>query len=106
MSEHRRDTEFLRSLIAFEETEQRRKLEARITQVLNDEQCVRHKAWLMALFTALGGVAFAYGVLLQENLPPGKSWFVIKLIGELDLAALISLVAFVSLLVRYRLKLK
>jgi hypothetical protein len=105
MSEHQRETAFLRHSIVFDDTDERRKLEERIAQVQRDERCVQRAAWLMVLFASLGAAGLAYGALLQENFPYGTSWLVIKLLCELGLASLIPLVALVGLLMVYRRKL-
>ena len=105
MSEHKKETSFLRHILVFDDTDERRKLEEEMAQIRRDERCVQRAASLMALFTALGAVGLAYGVVLQENFPYGTSRFVIKLICELGLASLISLVVFVGLSMAYRKKL-
>ena len=105
MSEHRTETGFQTHSIVFDDGDPRRKLEERIAQVQRDEGCVQRAASLMALFVVLGAVGFGYGAVLEENFPYGQSSFVIKLICEIGLAALISLVAFVGLLLSYRNKL-
>jgi len=105
MSEHPTETGFQTHSIVFDDADPRRKLEERIAQVQRDEGCVQRAASLMALFVVLGAVGFGYGAVLEQNFPYGQSSFVIKLICELGLAALISLVAFVGLLLSYRNKL-
>jgi len=102
VSEHERDTAFLRQCIVYADSTERGKVEERITQVQRDERCVRRAVWVMAHLTALSAVGLGYGVLLQENFPYGKSRFAAKLLCEFGLASLISLVAFVALLMAYR----
>jgi hypothetical protein len=77
-------------------------LEERIAQVQRNDRCVRRAVWFMTLLTALSGAGLAYGAVLQENFPYGKSWFVIKVLCELGLASLICLVAFAGLWMVYR----
>ena len=102
VSEHERDTAFLRQCILYDDSIERGKVEERIAQVQRDERCVRRAAWLMAHLTALSAAGFAYGAVLQDNFLYGESQFVIRLICELGLASLISLVAFMGLLMAYR----
>src|SRR6266850_332477 len=105
MSEHPTEPGFQTHSIVFDDADPRRKLEERIAQIQRDEGCVQRAASMMALFVVLGAVGFGYGAVLEKNFPYGQSSFVINLICELGLAALISLVAFVSLLLSYRNKL-
>lgn len=104
MTEHQRETAFLRHLIVFDNTEQGRKLEKSIVQVQLDERCVKRGAWLMALLALLSAVGLAYGEVLVEDLPFGRARFVLKLICVFGLASLISLAAFVGILMAYRKK--
>jgi hypothetical protein len=105
MSEHQKETAFLRRLIAFDHSKERHKLEEGIAQAQRDGQCVRRAAALMALFTVLGAVGVGYGAVLQENFPYGKSRFVLDILCGLGLASLICLLSFGALMLAYRRKL-
>jgi len=105
MSEHQKETAFLRRLISFDHSDERHKLDEGIIQAQRDGQCVRRAAALMALFTALGAVGVGYGAVLQENFPYGKSRFVLDLLCGLGLASLICLLSFGALMLAYRRKL-
>ena len=105
MSEYQRETAFLRQVIAFDDTDERRHLEQRIKQLKRDERCVQRAALLMALLAALGVAALGYDAVFEDNFGYGTSQLVIKLVCELGLASLISLVAMAGLLVVYRFKL-
>ena len=105
MTEHEKETAFLKQIIVFDDTEEGRKLEARIAQVQCDERCVKRAAGLMILLAALGGAGLAYGAVLQDNFSAGTSHFVIRLLCEIGLASLISLFALSGLLMVYRRKL-
>jgi hypothetical protein len=102
MSEHQRETAFLKSLLTFDDSAERRELEEGIAQVQRDGRCVKRAATLMALLTALGAAGLGYGVVLQENFPYGKSRLVLELLCGLGLTALICLVCFGTLLMVYR----
>jgi hypothetical protein len=102
MSEHEKDLAFLRQCIRYDDAAERCKLEERIAQVQRDDRCVRRAVSLTALLIALGAAGLAYGAVLQDNFPYGKSQLVIKLLCELELAALISLAVFAGLLMAYR----
>lgn len=102
MTEHRKQTAFLRRIIHFDGTDDCRRLEERIAQVERDERCVQRVAWLMALFTLLAVSALAYGAALLENFPYNQARFVIKAICAVGLASVICLAAFLGLLMVYR----
>jgi|SRR5690242_7421348 len=104
MSDHQRETALPGHISILDDTDERRKLEKSIKQVQRDKRCVQRAASLMALFTALSAAGLAYAAILRENFPYGESWFVIKLISELGLASIISLVALVGLWMAYRKK--
>ncbi len=52
MSDHQRETAFLRQCIHYDDTAERHNLDERLTQAQRDERCVRCAVWLMALLTA------------------------------------------------------
>ena len=102
MSEHEKETLFLKRLIRYEDSDDRRKLETRIAQVQRDKRCVQRFASVMALFPLLALAGVAYGAMLQKNFPDDRSYPVIRVLCEVGLASLICLVAFAVLLVGYR----
>ena len=96
MSNHQRETAFLRQCILYDDTTERHRLDARLTQAQRDERCVRCAVWLMALFTALALVGLGYSAVFLADFPQNKSHLPVKLLGALGLASLTSLVAFVG----------
>jgi len=105
VSEHERDTAFLRCCLRYDDSTKRHQLEARIAQVQRNDRCVRRVMWLMALLTLLSGAGLAYSAVLLENFAYGKALLITKLLSEVGLAGLISVVAFVGLLIAYRMEL-
>src|ERR1041385_3925740 len=105
MTEHQKETAFLRYVMAFDDTVERRELEERVMRVESDGRCVQRAAVLMALVSVLVAAALAYGVILEENFPHAASWFVIDLLCGVGLASLISLVVLMGLSMTYRKKL-
>jgi hypothetical protein len=102
MTEHQKETAFLRRMILFGDTKECRKAVEEIAELQRNERCIRRAMLLMTVFAALSSVALSYGEVLQENFPYGMSPFVMALICGIGLAALICLVVFSSLLVAYR----
>ena len=105
MSEHETETAFLRHIILYDDSEERRKLEKSIAQVRRDTHCVQRVASVVALFPLLALAGLAYGALLQENFPYSGSAFVLRVLCVLGLASLICLVGFAGLLTVYLTKL-
>jgi hypothetical protein len=102
MSEHQKETTFLRHVILYADCDEHRRLEENIAQVQRDERCVQRVASVTALFPVLAIASIAYGGILQENFPYNGSGLVFKILCELGLASLICLVAFAGLLMVYR----
>ena len=102
MSDHQRETAFLRQCILYDDTAERHKLDERLTRAQRDERCVRCAAWLMALSTALAIAGLCYSAVLLADFPPNRSHPTVKVFGALGLASLISLLSFVGCWVVYR----
>ncbi len=98
-------TRLLKHPIDPDDTVEHRKLVERIAQIERDERCVQRIVLLTAGVTALAGVSLGYGLILQEDFGIGASSFVARLISEIALALLFSLVGMVGLWLVYRSKL-
>ena len=105
MSEHQRETAFLRHIIRHGESAECRKLEKRIAQVQCDQRCVQRVSAVTALFPLLALAGFGYGGILEESFPYGGSEVIFRLLCVMGLASLICLVVFAGLLALYRLQL-
>jgi len=105
MSEHETETAFLRHIILYDDSEERRKLEKSIAQVHRDTHCVQRVASVTALFPLLAIAGIAYGALLQESFPYNASDLVFRVLCVLGLASLVCLVGFAGLLTVYLRKL-
>jgi hypothetical protein len=105
MSEYQRQTAFLRHIILYDDSQERRTLDKSMAQVQRDERCVRRAAAIAAVIPVLATAGLMYGVILQDNFPDTDSRRIISAICALGLAALICLVAFAGLLMVYRRKL-
>jgi hypothetical protein len=97
MSDHQRETAFLRHCLSFDESPQRQELEEGITRIQRDERCVRSAVWLMAILAALSVAGLGYAAALADNFPYSTPQFVLNAICALGLAALICLLTFVCL---------
>ena len=69
MSDHQRETAFLRQCIHYDDTAERHNLDERLTQAQRDERCVRCAVWLMALLTALAMAGLCYSAVFLADFP-------------------------------------
>lgn len=106
MSEHQKQTAFLRECLLYDDTPDRHKLEERITQIQHDERCVRRAVWLMTLFTALAVAGLCYFVIFLFDYPLNMSQLlthlIAKLLCALALGSLICMLSFIGLGAIYR----
>jgi hypothetical protein len=109
MSDHERETAFLRRCLVYDDTGERHKLEESITQLQRNERCVRRAVWLMVLLAALGMAGLSYSAVFLADYPKNMSRFTAQFIPKvfcaLGLGSMISLLAFVGLGVVHRNKL-
>ena len=101
MSDHQRETAFLRQCIRYDDTEERHRLEERITQIQRDERIVRRAVWLMVVLAALAMAGLGYAAVLMAEYPLNVSQlterFLIKALCALGGGSLICLFVFMGL---------
>ena len=106
MSEHQKQTAFLRECLLYDDTPERHKLEEKIAQIQLDERCVRRAVWLMALLAALAIAGLCYSVVFLLDYPVSMSQllthFIAKVFCALAMGSLICMLAFIGLGVVYR----
>jgi hypothetical protein len=106
MKARQRETAFLRQVILYDDTPERRDLEARITQLEREAWCVRRAIWLMAVSSALATAGVCYCAIFLVDFPQNMTLFgtrfMVKAFFALGLGSLISLLAFVILAMIYR----
>lgn len=101
MREYERETAFLRHIILYDESDERRKLENSMARVQQDVRCVQRAALMAAPCPLLAIAGFGYGVILQENYLYNGSELVFMGLCVLGLTSLICLVGFAVLLTVY-----
>src|SRR5579863_2983983 len=98
LSEHQKETAFLRRCILYEEGKEGRQLDERIAQIQRDERSLRRMTWLMGLLAALVLAGFGYLVFISEDFSNHISQFaaefISKLVCALGIGSLVSLLAF------------
>ena len=102
MSDHHKQTEFLKHCLRYDESARRKELEQQIARIQRDERCVRRAVWLMAVLTALAVTGLAYPAILLANFPYSVPQSIVNGVCALGVASLISLMAFVVLSMVYR----
>ena len=106
MSDHQKETAFLRQVLLYDDTAERHKLEEVITQLQHNERCVRRAAWLMGLLVALALAGLCYSAIFMADHPQNTSQFVTPFLSKvfcaLGLGSLICLVSFAGLGAAYR----
>ena len=105
MSEHQRETAFLRQCLSYDASPRRQVLEATITQIQRDGRYLRRAVWWMALLAALAAAGLGYAMVLVDNFPYNIPHLVINSLCAVGLASLICLLAFMGLRIVYRKKL-
>src|SRR5438876_1956731 len=100
MTEHERDTDFLRHCLLYDDTAERHDLEERITQVQRDERCVRRAVWLMALMASLAAAGVCYSAVFRvdypENMDQFITPFITRVLCALGLGSVICLLVFLA----------
>jgi len=106
MSEREKDTAFLKQCILYDDSVERHKLDESITQLQQNERCVRHAVVLMALLIALALAGVCYAVIFLEPPPQSMTQLITPLIVRvfcvLGGASLICMLAFGGLGLVYR----
>ena len=106
MSEHQRETAFLRQCIRYDDTEERHRLEDRIKQILHDERIVRRAVWLMGLLAALAMIGLGYASVFMADYPLNVSQltarYLIKFLCVLGVGSLLCLFVFVGRGIAFR----
>src|SRR5687767_13766159 len=102
MSEHQRDTAFLRQLLNFEPGPERGRLEDMIHHSEHKERCVWRAVVLMAQFIAIALAGLCYTSVLLQDIPEETFDLACKVFCVLRLGSLISMIAFLALWSLYR----
>ncbi len=109
MSEHQKQTAFLRQCLLYDDTGERHELEESITQLQRNERCIRRAVCLMALLVALAMAGLCYSAVVPADDPHNLSQLVTqfdsKVFCALGLGSLICLVVFTGLGMVHRNKL-
>jgi|SRR6266850_2294061 len=106
MSDHERETDFLRHCLLYDDSVERHQLEEAITRVQRDERCVWRAVWLMALLTGLAMAGVCYTAVFLADSPETMTRLItpliVKVFCALGVGSLICMLAFAGLGLVYR----
>ncbi len=102
MSEHQKESAFLRHSILCDDTNEHIALQERFEQLQHHESRLHRIMSMMLVFTALGGAGLAYGLLLEDGALYKEFRFAVRILCDLGMASLIGLVGCAALWVVYR----
>jgi hypothetical protein len=109
MSEHQKQTAFLRQCLLYDDSGERYELEESMTHLQRDLRCVRRAVWLMAVLVALAMAGLCYSAVVPADDPHNLSQLVTqfssKVFCALGLGSMICMVAFAGIGVVHRSKL-
>jgi len=106
MSDHRRETAFLKNCLLYDSSDGRQELLSRIIELERNERCVKRAVRVMMVLVALALSGLGYSAILVTHYPTTPSIFIepfiIKVFGALSVASMACLLAFVGLGMLYR----
>jgi len=102
MTEHQKETAFLRHCILYDDGAERHRLEERIMRGQRDERCLRRAMWLMVLLVALAVAGLGYGMVLEESVLDNTSPLILTIICAVGVGSLFCLLVFVGIGIAYR----
>lgn len=102
MSEHEKETAFLKRLMALDDGAQGRLLEARLAAAERNDRVVRQAMLGVALLLVLALIGLGYSAILLPDFPFNRSQLVLKLFLALGLGSGLCLVAYGCMWIRCR----
>jgi hypothetical protein len=102
MSERQKQTAFLKTLMGFEDSEQRRILHERIMKAERDERCLRRALFLVSLFGFVCLCGLGYASVLLPEFFSNHSHRLTRLLCALGLGSLFCFVSFLGYWIWHR----
>jgi len=96
MSEHQRQTAFLKALILEEDTEEHRQLQEKIQQAERDERCICRAVRLVGVVSLLSLASLGYLAVLLPGFFDNSSHILIKFFAALSLGSAMCFVVFLG----------
>lgn len=102
MSEHQKQSNFLKTLLTYDDSEEHRRLRARIDGAEKDERCIRYAGRLVGLVTLLSVAGLGYSAVLLPEFFSNSRNLLVQIFCALGLGSLLCLVGFFGLWCYYR----
>jgi hypothetical protein len=102
MSEHQKQSKFLKTLLAYDDSEEHRRLQSRIEGAEKDERCIGCACRLVGLVTLLSVAGLGYSAVLLPEFFSNSRNFLVQFFCALGLGSILCLFAFVGLWCWYR----
>lgn len=102
MSEHQKQSNFLKTLLAYDDSEEPQRLQARIDGAEKDQRCIGCACRLVALVTLLALAGLGYSAVLLPEFFSNSRSFLVQFFSALGLGSILCLFAFLTLWCWYR----
>ena len=102
MSEHQKQSNFLKTLLTYDDSEEHRRLQARIEGAEKDEHCIGCACRLVGLVTLLAVAGLGYSAVLLPEFFSNSRNFLVQFFCALGLGSILCLVGFFGLWCCYR----
>ncbi len=94
MSERQKQCDFMKALMLYEDTEERRRLEAKISKAERDEKCVWRVLFLVLVLELISFAGLGYSAVFMPEFFQNTKPLLVKLFCTLGLSAAICLLVF------------
>ena len=102
MSEHQKQSNFLKTLLAYDDSEEPRRLQARIDGAEKDQRCIGCACRLVGLVTLLAFAGLGYSAVLLPEFFSNSRSFLVQFFSALGLGSILCLFVFFGLWCWYR----
>lgn len=102
MSEHQKQSNFLQTLLTYDDSEEHRRLQARIEGAERDERCIGCAGRLVGLVTLLAVAGLGYSAVLLPEFFSNSRNFLVQFFCALGLGSVLCLFVFFGLWCWYR----
>jgi hypothetical protein len=102
MSEYKKQAEFLKSLMSYEDSVENRMLSERLSTAERNERCLLYACRLVAVIALLGAAGIGYSAVLLPQFFDNSTHVVVHFFSALGLGSLMCLAVFLGLWFWYR----
>jgi len=102
MTAYRKQAAFLKTLLAYSESEEHRRLQEQLWQAEQSERCILYACRLVGVIALLGVAGLGYSAVLLPEFFQNSSHFLIQFFSAIGLGSTMCLLVFLGLWVYYR----